>query len=149
VPTFHSDICARPWTIEIYKNYRIPKSRNSKLCGNFTRTDEAIEIYENYRIPELANPKPATLKTHNFKTHNSKLLTTFHLGPMLLFLKIFSPKSRPTKFAFFYSKQSYFFSFVISLVFEKNAIFFAENCRKRITSIPRRMKQGTDHRCIF
>jgi hypothetical protein len=63
-------------------------------------------------------------------------------GPMLWFLKIFSPKNSAKKLAFLTQNKGKLFKIlIITLVFEKNANFFAKNCRKSqkiviITSTP-------------
>jgi hypothetical protein len=59
-----------------------------------------------------------------------------------MIFKIFSPKNLAKKLAFFAQTTACFAKIVIiTLVFEKNANFFAENCRKSqkiviITSTP-------------
>jgi hypothetical protein len=58
------------------------------------------------------------------------------------FLKIFSPKNSAKKWRFFTQNKAKICEIlIITLVFEKNANFFAENCRKSpkiviITSTP-------------
>jgi hypothetical protein len=59
-----------------------------------------------------------------------------------MIFKIFSPKNSAKKLAFLTQNKAKLFKIVIiTLVFEKNANFFAENCRKSqkiviITSTP-------------
>jgi hypothetical protein len=68
--------------------------------------------------------------------------TMCDLGPMLWFFKIFSPKISAKKLAFLTkSKAKLCKILIITLVFEKKKIFFAENCHKSqkiviITSTP-------------
>jgi hypothetical protein len=60
-----------------------------------------------------------------------------------MILKIFLPKNLAKILAFFaQTTASFRMNFIIALVFEKNAIFFAENCQKSpkiviVTSTPR------------
>jgi hypothetical protein len=67
---------------------------------------------------------------------------TNDLGPMLWFFKYFRRKIQRTKLAFFTQNKAKLCKIlIITLVFEKNANFFAENCRKSqkiviITSTP-------------
>jgi hypothetical protein len=65
-------------------------------------------------------------------------------GTDVMIFKIFSPKKSATKLAFLTQNKAEFCKIlIITLVFEKNANFFAENCRKSqkiviITSTPGR-----------
>jgi hypothetical protein len=53
-------------------------------------------------------------------------------GTDVMFFKIFSPKLSAKKFAFFtQNKAKLCKMLIITLVFEKNANFFAENCQNR------------------
>jgi hypothetical protein len=64
-----------------------------------------------------------------------------------MILKIFSPKNAAKKLAFFTQNKAKLCKIlIITLVFEKNANFFAENCQKSqkivtITSVPDCMPQ--------
>jgi hypothetical protein len=58
-----------------------------------------------------------------------------------MILKIFSPKNSGKKLAFLTQTKAKLCKILITLIFEKNANFFAENCRKSqkfviITSTP-------------
>jgi hypothetical protein len=60
----------------------------------------------------------------------------FDLGPMLRFLKIFSPKNSAEKIGIMTQNKAKSCQILIMiLVFEKNANFFAENCQKSQTIV--------------
>jgi hypothetical protein len=74
-------------------------------------------------------------KPYICRTHSS---TTYQPGTDVMILKIFSPKNSAKKLAFWTQLCKIL---IITLVFEKNAIFFAKSCRKSqkiviITSTP-------------
>jgi hypothetical protein len=68
--------------------------------------------------------------------------TRLHTGLDVMIFKIFSPKNSAKELAFLTRNKGKLCKIlIITLVFEKNAIFFAENCRKSqkiviITSTP-------------
>jgi hypothetical protein len=73
------------------------------------------------------------------RTRNGSAMVDVYLGRIL---KIFSPKILEKKMAFLSQNKAKFVkNFIITLVYEKNANFFAENCLKSqkiviITSTP-------------
>jgi hypothetical protein len=74
----------------------------------------------------------ATFLRRNLRWNSS--CATFsqpHLGPMLWFFKYFRRKFLQTKLSFLTQNKAKFWEkLIITLVFKKNAIFFAENCQK-------------------
>jgi hypothetical protein len=52
-----------------------------------------------------------------------------------MLLKIFSPKNLAKILAFLAQTTAIFFNWIITLVFEKNANFFAENYQKSLTIV--------------
>jgi hypothetical protein len=75
-------------------------------------------------------------------TEKQIAITYINPGTDVMILKIFSPKNSATKLAFLTKNKAKLCKILtITLVCEKNAIFFAENCRKSqkiviITSTP-------------
>jgi hypothetical protein len=77
-----------------------------------------------------------------------KTFPLFKRGPML-FLTYFPPQKSAKKLAFLLKANLNFKKLIIALVFEKNANFFAENCRKsqKIVTITSGPSQEAFTRC--
>jgi hypothetical protein len=96
-----------------------------KNCHNITFQESA----KNYlKIKE----KKAQMFSQQIGENRQKIVTIILTpGTDVMILKTFSPKNSTKKMAFLTQNEGKLCKIlIISLVFEKNAIFFSENCRK-------------------
>jgi hypothetical protein len=115
------------------KKYR-PKSGSTHFCPNQTT---AITMGKGPKMWATSVQKnPPKVNNHPMGGKIAKS------GTDIMIFKIFSPKNSAKKLAFLTQNKAILFKIVIiTLFFEKNANFFAENCQKSqkiviITSTP-------------